>query len=134
MKLYQWQTFPSKIIKLLRNTEDAERFNVARDICWQIERGLFNCRTEIDRKYDPNEIRDQKMSSYILDDTGFTVVSNGREPFFAVFPQPQEGFGHFLRDRDALKGVFEALSHVGTMDALIYLCRKSKNYVFEPAF
>lgn len=122
-----------RIIKLLHNTGAGERFNVARDICWQIERGLFNCRMEIDRKYDPNEIKDQKMSSYILDDTGFTVVSNGSEPFFAVFPQPQEGFGHFLCDRDELQGVFAALSHADTMDALVYLYRRNEKYVFEGA-
>ncbi len=121
----------SKIVKLIHNTEATERFNVARDIGWQIERGLFNCRMEIEKKYDPNEIKNQKNASYILDDNGFTIVSNGKEPFFSVFPQPAEGYGHFLNDNDDLQKIFTALSHTDTMNALIYLYHKNENYVFE---
>jgi len=121
----------SKIVKLIHNTEAKERFNVARDIGWQIERGLFNCRMEIEKKYDPNEIKNQKNASYILDDNGFTIVSNGKEPFFSVFPQPAEGYGHFLNDKDDLQKIFAALSHTDTMNALIYLYHKNENYVFE---
>ena len=123
----------SKIVKLIHNTEPKERFNVARDIGWQIERGLFNCRMEIEKKYDPNEIKNQKNASYILDDNGFTIVSNGKEPFFSVFPQPVEGYGHFLNDKDDLQKIFAALSHTSTMTALIYLYHKNENYVFESA-
>ena len=123
----------SKIIKLIYNTEETERFNVVRDICWQIERGLFNCRMAIENKYDTNEIKTQKLSSYILDDNGFTIVSNGNLPFFSVFPQPAEGYGHFLNDKDDLQKIFAALSHTDTMNALIYLYQKNENYVFESA-
>ncbi|MBE6675911.1 MAG: helix-turn-helix transcriptional regulator [Ruminococcaceae bacterium] len=123
----------SKIVKLIHATEANERFNVARDIGWQIERGLFNCRMEIEKKYDPNEIKNQKNASYILDDNGFTFISNGEEPFFSVFPQPAEGYGHFLNDKDDLQKIFAALSHTDTMNALIYLYHKTENYVFESA-
>ena len=120
-----------RIVKLIHNTEVKERFNVARDIGWQIERGLFNCRMEIEKKYDPNEIKNQKNASYILDDNGFTIVSNGKEPFFSVFPQPAEGYGYFLNDKDDLQKIFAALSRTDTMNALIYLYHKTENYVFE---
>ena len=122
-----------RIVKLIHNTEAKERFNVARDIGWQIERGLFNCHMEIGKRYDPNEIKNQKNASYILDDNGFTIVSNGKEPFFSVFPQPAEGYGHFLNDKDDLQKIFAALSHTDTMNALIYLYQKNENYVFESA-
>ena len=122
-----------RIVKLIHNTEAKERFNVARDIGWQIERGLFNCHMEIGKRYDPNEIKNQKNASYILDDNGFTIVSNGKEPFFSVFPQPAEGYGHFLNDKDDLQKIFAALSHSDTMNALIYLYQKNENYVFESA-
>ena len=122
-----------RIVKLIHNTEAKERFNVARDIGWQIERGLFNCRMEIGKRYDHNEIKNQKNASYILDDNGFTIVSNGKEPFFSVFPQPAEGYGHFLNDKDDLQKIFAALSHTDTMNALIYLYQKNENYVFESA-
>ena len=104
-----------RIVKLIHNTEAKERFNVARDIGWQIERGLFNCRMEIGKRYDPNEIKNQKNASYILDDNGFTIVSNGKEPFFSVFPQPEEGYGHFLNDKDDLQKIFASLSHTDTI-------------------
>jgi len=122
-----------KIIKLIHKTKAKERFNVARDIGWQIERGLFNSLMEIEKKYDPNEIKNQKNASYILNDNGFTIVSNGKEPFFSVFPQPAEGYGHFLKDKDDLQRIFEALSHTDTMNALIYLHHRTKDYVFESA-
>ena len=122
-----------RIVKLIHNTEAKERFNVARDIGWQIERGLFNCRMEIGKRYDPNEIKNQKNASYILDDNVFTIVSNGKEPFFSVFPQPAEGYGHFLNDKDDLQKIFAALSHTDTMNALIYLYQKNENFVFESA-
>ena len=121
----------SRIMSLIYNTKAKERFNVARDICWQIERGLFNCCMEIEKEYDPNEIKNQKQASYILDDTGFTIISNGKEPFFAVFPQPEEGFGHFLEDKEELRKIFEALSHKDTVNALIYLYQEGRDYVFE---
>ena len=120
-----------RIVKLIHNTEAKERFNVARDIGWQIERGLFDCRMQIEKKYDPNEIKNQKNASYILDDNGFTIVSNGKEPFFSVFPKPAEGYGHFLNDKDDLQKIFAALSHTDTMNALIYLYHRTGNYVFE---
>ena len=120
-----------RIIKLIQETEAKERFNVARDIGWQIERGLFNCRMEIEKNYDPNEIKNLKNSSYILDDYGFTIISNGKEPFFSVFPQPEDGYGHFWDDIKDLQEFFVALSHEDTVKALIYLYSKSGNYVFE---
>jgi len=120
-----------RIISLIHNTKSKERFNLAREICWQIERGLFDCRMEIEKTYDPNEIKNLKTSSYILDDTGFTIISNGKEPFFSIFPQPQDSFGDFLNDKEALQKIFAALSHENTMRALIYLYHKSENYVFE---
>jgi len=122
-----------KIISLLGKTESKERFTLVRDIGWQIERGLFNCRMQTEKKYDPCEIKKQKNSSYILDDTGFTVVSNGKEPFFSVFPEPEDGYGHFLENIDVLRDIFAALSHADTVKALTYLYRKPENYVFEDA-
>ena len=122
-----------RIITLIHDTESGNRFSLIRDICWQIERGLFNCLMKIDEKYDPNDIQKQKNASYILSDNGFTVVSNGVEPFFALFPQPKDGFGHFLENKQQLEKIFSALSHADTTDALIWLYRKPENYVFEDA-
>lgn len=120
-----------RIFMLIHHTEPSERFRLARDICWQIERGLFNSRMEIEKGYDPEELKNLHNASYILQDEGFTMVSNGQEPFFALFPQPEDGFGHFLESRQAFEKTFAALSHNDTMHALIRLYHEPENYVFE---
>lgn len=122
-----------QIIALIRETDPDRRFPLAWDICWQIERGLFNCCMEIDTRYAPDEAKNQHNDSYILSDNGFTMVSNGSEPFFAVFPQPQEGFEDFLADKEALQNIFAALSHDETVNALMWLYRRPENYIFESA-
>ena len=122
-----------QIIALIRETDPDHRFPLAWDICWQIERGLFNCCMEIDTRYAPDEVKNQHNDSYILSDNGFTMVSNGSEPFFAVFPQPKEGFEDFLADKEALQNIFAALSHDDTVNALMWLYRRRENYIFESA-
>lgn len=120
-----------KIIRLLHKTEERRRFDVVRDIGWQVEKGLFNCRMEINGRYDPTEIQHLRRSSYILNDYGFTLISNGKEPFFSVFPEPEEGFGDFLNDRDAIQRIFAALSAPDTLRALVALYRHGDMYTFE---
>lgn len=122
-----------QIIALIRETDPDRRFPLAWDICWQIERGLFNCCMEIDTRYAPDKAKNQHNDSYILSDNGFTMVSNGSEPFFAVFPQPKEGFEDFLADKEALQNIFAALSHDETVNALMWLYRRRENYIFESA-
>lgn len=121
----------AKIRSLLHETEEKDRFHVARDIGWQIERGLFDCQMLLEEEYDPEEVGKQQNSSYILDDYGFTLISNGKEPFFSVFPEPEEGFGQFLEKQEELQKVFRVLSSQDTLTALLYLYRKKENYVFE---
>ena len=120
-----------KIMLLIQKTPRKDRFHLARDIGWQIERGLFGGLAEHGTKYDPDEIKKQKHASYILNDYGFTMISNGKEPFFSVFPEPEEGFGDFLNDKEGLMKIFTALSDRDTMEALIYLYRQNAKYIFE---
>ena len=122
-----------KLRHLLRETEERERFQVIRDLGWQIERGLFDCRMPLEEDYDPEEIKNQQNSSYVLDDYGFTLISNGKEPFFSVFPEPEEGFGEFFKNQEELQKVFAVLAMPDTMNAFLYLHRKKENYVFESA-
>lgn len=120
----------SKIISLIYNTEPKERFGVAHDIVWQIQRGLFNGKLPIDKKYDPNDLKGRTLSSCIIDNYGFTLASNGKEPFFSLFPEPEEGFGYFLNSTEEIQRVFAALSRTNTMKAVLYLYHKSQ-YIFE---
>ena len=120
-----------KIMLLIQKTAHKDRFHLVRDIGWQIERGLFGGLEEYGTEYNPEAIKKQKHASYILNDYGFTMISNGNEPFFAVFPDPEGGFGDFLNDKDELMKIFSALSDRDTVEALLYLYRKPQNYVFE---
>ena len=121
-----------RIVHLLQRSAEHQRFRMAHDIGWQIQRGLFGWRQE-NVPYDPNELKERTRSSYIIDDHGFSVASNGKEPFFSVFPEMEEGFGHFLERRDELQEVFAVLSHKDTLDALVYLYHKPNEYIFEGA-
>ncbi len=123
----------ARIIRLFSETAECERMSLARTIGWQMEKGLFNCKMSIDVAYSSEELKERKLSSYILDDYGFTLVSNGPEPFFSVFPESEEGFGQFLKNKESLRKIFAALSSTDTMNAIIYLMKQKENYVFEPA-
>ena len=120
-----------KIMTLLKKTPFESRFHLVRDLSWQIERGLFGGLAEYEMKYDPDAIKKLKNSSYILNDYGFTMMSNGKEPFFSVFPEPEEGFGDFLNNKEYLMKIFSALSDCDTMEALIYLYHQNEKYIFE---
>ncbi len=120
-----------RILHLMQETAASERFHVARDIGWQIERGLFNCLMLLDESYNPDALNNIHNSSYIVNDYGFTLVSNGRAPFFSVFPEPACGFGETIGDGEEMRRIFACLSSCETMRAVIYLHKKHKNYVFE---
>lgn len=121
----------SKIIKLLFKTDNEDIFNTARDICWQIEKGLFNCCSLCETEYNPNDYLHYKDSSYILKDYGFTEVSNGQAPFFAVFPDDGKGFSEVIGDGEEMRKIFEVLSNPETMRAVLFIHKNEENYAFE---
>jgi len=115
----------------LSNTEPNECFHVAREMAWQIQRGLLCSLFGYNHPYDADEIHTLKHPSYILSDGGFSMVSNGQEPFFALFPQPQEGFGVFADRKDDIREIFAKLSKEEQMNAVLYLLRCPFDYLFE---
>ncbi len=122
----------AKIKKLLYISEDDKRFDTAYEICWQIEKGLFASRAFLDEEYAANSTEKiGKKSSYIFTNGGFTHLSNGDEPFFAIFPEPDDGYGHFSGNIESITKIFSALSHKETMDALMYLYGKTDGWLFE---
>ncbi len=123
-----------RIIKLFGETPVEKRMHLARDIGWQMEKGLFNGEIMSAEKYSSEDLLERTNSSYILNDYGFTLVSNGKEPFFAVFPEPEEGYGHFLEEKQALYKMCVALSSTDTLNAMLYLMKQKENFLFEPAF
>lgn len=120
-----------KIIKLIKEIDEPDRFDTVRDICWQIQRALFNCYMPLNEKYSPDDVKSRRLSSFVSCDQGFTLISNGREPFFSAFFEPQGSFGYFLESKAAIQKIFSALSSNDTLDAIIFLYRQNNNYIFE---
>jgi len=121
----------SRIMKLIDNTDREDRIHLARDICWQIEKGLFGLCNDPDYVYTPDELkRLSNASSYILSDNGFTHVSNGRSPFFALFPRYGNCYGEVLGDGTKAMKIFSLLSSPDTMRAVMFI-HHCRNYVFE---
>ena len=123
----------SRIQQLFLDTPPEEHFHTARDLGWQIERGMFNCLMTLDEKYDPDELKNLRNSSYILNDHGFTIISNGSAPFFSVFPEPKDGFLSAIKDGEEMRQVFQLLSSPETMRAILFLHGQKDGYVFESA-
>lgn len=121
----------ARIRNIIADTPKEKQFHLVRDICWQIEKGLFNCLMYIDEGYSPEEINSQTRSSYILNDYGFTHISNGRAPFFSVFPEYGDNFTEVIGDGEEMREIFSALSSSDTMRAVLFVLRKEANFVFE---
>ena len=119
-----------RVLRLFQNTKRENRISLARELCWQIQRGLVLDDAE-SLTEDPQECTPKKRASFFLGDNGFTLISDGEEPFFSVFEEPQDGFGHFLEDKEALRQLFLVLSEEDTLRALIYLMEQPQGYVFE---
>lgn len=121
-----------KIRRFLMETPLEERFNTVRDICWQIEKGLFRLFDKDKMQYDPEEIKNTHMSSHILNDYGFTLISNGSSPFFSVFPETEAGYASVIRDGEEMREIFGRLSDPHTMKGVLYIMKQPCCYLFDP--
>lgn len=119
-----------RVMRLFQNTPKENRISLARELCWQIQRGLVLGDAE-SLSEDLQERPPKNRASFFLGNNGFTLISDGKEPFFSVFEEPEDGFGHFLEDKEALRQLFLILSEEDTLRALIYLMEQPQGYVFE---
>ena len=132
-EIYTMDDISLRIKKLLLNTPTRDRLHIVRDIGWQMEKGLFNCTIARDYIYSPDEISHKKASSYWLSDYGFTHISNGVAPFFAVFPEYGDSFTQAIGDGEKIRKIFEAMSSPEVMQAVFWIHRREEDFVFEPA-
>jgi len=124
-----------RIIQMLYSAEEEEHFELARDLAWQIQRGLYNRYHPSFEKYDPDDVKKRHdNSSYIVNNKGFTIVSNNKEPFFTLVSEPKEGFGNFTSSVSDIQKIFKALSSSHTIRALIYLLRYKGRFLFEAEY
>lgn len=122
-----------RIKNLLQATPAKDRLHLVRNLCWQIEKGLFNCRCPIEQFYFPDELNWKTASSYHLSDYGFTHISNGTTPFFAVFPEYGDNLTQAINDGEEVRKIFAAISLPEVMRATLWIHRKEEEFVFEPA-
>ncbi len=130
-KVFSMEDISARIRGLISSTENDKSFHLVRDMCWQMEKGLSGFSMEVDGRYDPEEIHTRKFTSYILNDYGFTHVSNGRAPFFSVFPQYGDSFSQVIGDGEEMRKIFEILASPETMKAVLFIHRHKQGWLFE---
>ena len=122
-----------RIGALINATPYPNCMNLARELCWQIERSSL--RFGKPGKYHPGDLEKYRgLSSFIRNDYGFTAVSNGKAPFFAVFPDDGKGWREVIGDGEEMRKIFFCLSDPDTMRAVLYLYGKNENFVFDAGF
>lgn len=130
-KVYESDIYGA-IMELISGTPEDEQIEKAREICWQVEKGLFLRYTaqvfggkERDFGYSPDELSNRVNPSALSNNDGFTFISNlsgGRGvPFFSIFREPEDGFGSVLKYDEKYREFFEALSDEYVLKALFYI-------------
>ena len=117
------------VMNVLAKESDENKFDLARTLCWYIEKGLFGWLDDTDDLFETAD--SVKNDSYILNDRGFTQISNGKAPFFSLFPEPECGWGEIIGDGEEMRKIFECLSSPETMKAILYIHSKEAYYIFE---
>lgn len=130
---YTMEDLSRRIKLLLASTPAKDRLHLVRDIGWQAEKGLFNSISPRELTYSPDELSGKKASSYHLSDYGFTHVSNGLTPFFAVFPEYGDNLSQAIGDGEEVRKIFEAIAIPEVMKAILWIHQREEDYVFEPA-
>jgi len=130
-KWHSMKDLSARIQTIIQKTPKKDQFHLVRDICWQIEKGLFSTYMNIDGQYHQNEIASIRKSSYILNDYGFTYISNGSAPFFSVFPEYGNSFADVIQDGEKIRNVFSAFSTPEAMRVLLFLYNHEYEYTFE---
>lgn len=121
-----------RIITLFRGRGSAECFAFARELGWQIEKAFFFRRDHTAEDYVPGEMETLREPSFTLTDHGFTLISNGKAPFFTLFPEPEDGYAPALGDGSEIAALFARLAAPHVLPALLFLHRQTEGYVFAP--
>lgn len=130
-EVYSMKDLSVRIQNLIANTPRDRQLHLVHEIGWQMERGLFNCWSGRTGSESSDEIRHPAKPSYILNDYGFTHVSNGHSPFFTVFPECGDRLSEVIGDGEEMRRIFQALSSPETMKAVLFLLKQEADYVFE---
>lgn len=123
-----------RAFKTVLQAESGEEFKVAHNIAWQLHRALFlhHCKDKASCScHEDPHLFSEATSAYVVENDGFTIVSNGKEPFIMLVTEPPEGFGDFINSFDQITEVFAALGSPHTSRALLYLLQYKLDFYFE---
>ena len=124
----------SKIVNTLCTAPKEKIFEIAYDICWQIELGLFSYLNPKKMNSDHiNKIKQLHSSSYVVNDFGFTVLNNGKAPFFSLFSNSDFNLSESLGNGEDIYNIFKHLASFDTVKAILYLYKKDAVYLFDRA-
>lgn len=121
-----------RIITLFRGKSSGDCFTLARELGWQIEKALFFRHDDTAEEYIPGELETLHTPSLITANGGFSLVANGKAPFFILLPEPEEGYAAALGDERGMAALFARLADPHVMSALLFLHRQTEGYVFAP--
>lgn len=123
-----YQTACQAMHEWLSTVPHEEQFSRLHAFSWQIENALFASHSVYKDCVAPEATND----SYILTDTGFTLISNGTAPFFSVFPDT--GYERVIGDGESIRPYLAALSSPESMRTVLFLLHQPAGYLFEDAF
>lgn len=121
-----------RITTLFRGRNSGDCFALARELGWQMEKALFFRRDDTAEDYIPGEIESLHVPSLITTDGGFSLIANGKSPFFTLFPEPEDGYAAALGDGSEMATLFARLADPHVMSAVLFLHRQTEGYVFAP--
>ena len=137
------------IYNLIKNAAPEDRFEVAFELCWNIEGALASCDDreygtpkslesvvkEVKYRYEqdhPDDDECEAALSLVTTDHGFTIMSPfGIHPYFFIAPEPKDSDKSFVDDID-YTSLFKELSNKNFFDALIFLCKRWSTRAFTP--
>ena len=126
------------VSNLIHNNKSENEFELVRSICWHMQEALFGAfeKSVFETEQDDSDTIYKigvgtNNSSYILRENGFTQISNGRSPYFAVFPEPKNGWVGTIEDGESIRKIFECFADIDTMKAVLFIQKAGFDYIFD---
>lgn len=129
----QLNDLSKKIVQFLYDCPQEERFQMLYKLCLAQQYGIYMSYTHAENIYQSENLwqRERSLPSGFSTKEGFVWYSPNNPPFYAVFPQGEQGYESIAQDTKQMQQLFALLSHSDTLNALIYIHRHTGRFVFE---
>ena len=138
--LIEYSDINIEIVKYISSFKEDEQFMEAYKLCWAIQQGLWKG-TVVDKnkeawgefKYTDFEIHDHLRHSGILHSTGTTLMALYKElQYYFITPMPRSELFKSLLETTEYQKLFQMLSDIDILNALILLHSRSNTKSFTP--